>query len=142
MFELHIRNISLPHQVQCVYFENQHPALCVTSEEKVLDAIIMWGANKDDIYGWEDANRRVRTEGASLFQNRMEDLKLLLPLVRFPLIPLPVLQMVSQRSLTLPQSDGMTFVVLYRTCLVLYQACFLPREVHEVDMWVHSVFLH
>lgn len=65
----------------------------------------MWGANKDDIHGWEDACRRARTEGASLFQNRMEDLKLLLPLVRFPLIPLPVLQMVSQRSLTLPQSD-------------------------------------
>jgi hypothetical protein len=100
MFELHNFKITLPHALQCVYLKNQHPALCVISEEKVLDAIIMWGANKDDIHGWEDACRQARTEGASLFQNRMEDLKLLLPFVRFPLIPLPVLQMVSQRSLT------------------------------------------
>lgn len=56
---------------------------------------MMWAANKDDIHGWEDANCRARTEGASLFQDQMEDLKLLLPLVRFSLIPLPILQMVS-----------------------------------------------
>lgn len=83
------------HLLHCFCLTYQHPALCVISEEKILDAIIMWAANKDDIQGWEDANCRARTEGASLFQDQMEDLKLLLPLVRFSLIPLPILQMVS-----------------------------------------------
>lgn len=73
----------------------QHPALSVISEEKVLDAIMLWGANKDTIHSWEDANEHTKTEGAALFQERLEDVKLLLPLVRFPLVPLAVLQMVS-----------------------------------------------
>jgi len=73
----------------------QHPALSVISEDKVLDSIMMWGANKDTIHSWEDANEQAKTEGASLFQDRLEDVKLLLPLVRFPLVPLQVLQTVS-----------------------------------------------
>lgn len=81
------------------YVFYQHSALSVISEEKVLDAIMMWGANKDDIHGWEDANQRAMAEGAELFQDRLEDVKLLIPLVRFPLMSLPVLQMVSQRSI-------------------------------------------
>ena len=84
-----------PHLLHCFCLISQHPALCVISEEKILDAIMMWAANKDDVHGWEDANGRARTEGASLFQDQMEDLKLLLPLVRFSLIPLHILQMVS-----------------------------------------------
>lgn len=74
---------------------HQHPGVYVTSEEKVLDGVIAWGANKDGIYGWEDANQHQMIEGGGLFQERMEDLKSLLPLVRFPLMTLPVLQMVS-----------------------------------------------
>lgn len=76
----------------------QHPALSVISEEKVLDAIILWGANKDTVHSWEDGNELAKTEGPELlFQDRLEDVKLLLPLVRFPLVPLPVLQMVNPR---------------------------------------------
>jgi hypothetical protein len=77
----------------------QHPALSVISEEKVLDAIMIWGANKDDIHSWGDANQQAKIEGTALFQERFEDVKLLLPLVRFPLMALAVLQMVSQRPL-------------------------------------------
>lgn len=73
----------------------QHPALSVISEEKVLDAIMMWGANKDSIHGWEDANEQAKTEGAAIFEGRLEDVKSLLPFVRFPLMTLAVLQMVS-----------------------------------------------
>ena len=81
----------------CMWY--QHPALSVISEEKVLDAIMMWGANKDDIHSWGDANEQAKIEGTALFQERLEDVKLLLPLVRFPLMSLAVLQMVSQRPL-------------------------------------------
>lgn len=74
----------------------QHPDLRVTSEEKVLDAVLLWGANHDGISGWEDASAYFNdnTMEALVF-DREEELKCLLPLIRFPFMSVTILQKVS-----------------------------------------------
>lgn len=121
--QLQTKQLKLSEWVVYCYVFYQHSALSVISEEKVLDAIMMWGANKDDIHGWEDANQRAMAEGAELFQDRLEDVKLLIPLVRFPLMSLPVLQMVSQRSIySFVWGDGL-FYYLRDLSSTFSQAC-------------------
>jgi hypothetical protein len=86
--------------------EWQHPDLCVTSEEKVLDAVMLWAANRDEIHGWDDANCHANNlEQDHLFGQREEDLESLLPLVHFPFISLPVLEMVGQLLSSSVQGD-------------------------------------
>jgi hypothetical protein len=80
--------------------EWQHPDLCVTPEEKVLDAVMLWAANRDEIHGWDDANCHANNlEQDHLFGQREEDLESLLPLVHFPSISLPVLEMLQNSDL-------------------------------------------
>lgn len=77
----------------------QHPNLRVTSEEKVLDAVISWAAKKDGIESWKDASTYHDCNiDESLFSDRQGDLEILLPDVRFPLISLAVLQEVSEAT--------------------------------------------
>ncbi|CAM6116675.1 unnamed protein product [Calypogeia fissa] len=79
----------------------QHPSLRVTSEEKVLDAVISWAAKKDGIGSWKDANTyHLCKMDESLFSDRLMDLEILLPNVRFPLISLAVLQELQASCLT------------------------------------------
>lgn len=73
----------------------QHPDLRVSSEEKVLDAVLLWGANSDGLSGWEDADALLSEREKKTFSEREEELKCLLPLVRFPFMPIPVLRKVS-----------------------------------------------
>ncbi len=88
------------------WVEWQHPDLCVTSEDKVLDAVMLWAANRDEIHGWDDANCNANNlEQDHLFGQREEDLESLLPLVHFPFISLPVLEMVGQLLSSSVQGD-------------------------------------
>ncbi|KAL3700362.1 hypothetical protein R1sor_018384 [Riccia sorocarpa] len=71
----------------------QHLDLRVTSEEKVLGAVLMWAANCNGVSGWEDADALLKDTGkAEIFTDRGEELKCLLPLVRFPFMPVTVLR--------------------------------------------------
>eukprot|EP01018_Ginkgo_biloba_P004223 Gb_09011 [translate_table: standard] len=71
----------------------RHPELAVTSEERVLDAVLMWATQDDDIHGWEAANEQLKAFGPDIiFGQRLELLNDLLPLIRFPLMPLVLLQ--------------------------------------------------
>jgi hypothetical protein len=93
-------------EVSCLLRILQHPDLCVTSEEKVLDAVMLWAANRDEIHGWDDANCHANNlEQDHLFGQREEDLESLLPLVHFPFISLPVLEMVGQILSSSVQGD-------------------------------------
>lgn len=65
------------------------------SEERVLDAILTWGARGDGLHGWEAANQQLEEcSPDTLFSERLEPLSELLALVRFPIMPLPLLQKV------------------------------------------------
>ncbi|KAH9549375.1 hypothetical protein CY35_10G016000 [Sphagnum magellanicum] len=87
-------------EVSCLLRILQHPDLCVESEEKVLDAVMLWAANRDEIHGWDDANCHANNlEQDHLFGQREEDLESLLPLVHFPFISLPVLEMLQNSDL-------------------------------------------
>jgi len=73
----------------------QHPDLAVTSEERVLDAILTWGTQGDGLHGWEGANQKLEEcSPNTLFAERLEPMNELLALVRFPLMPLSLLQKV------------------------------------------------
>lgn len=77
----------------------QHPNLRVTSEEKVLDAVFSWAAKKDGTESWKDASIYHDCKmDDSLFSDRLGDLEILLPNVRFPLISLAVLREVSEAT--------------------------------------------
>lgn len=123
-------------EASCISQILQHSALSVISEEKVLDAIMMWGANKDDIHGWEDANQRAMAEGAELFQDRLEDVKLLIPLVRFPLMSLPVLQMlqVSELCRLIPAIEELAGEAIEYLCQDLTSSTLQQEIFQSLDM--------
>lgn len=73
----------------------QHPDLTVTSEEKVLNAILMWGAKAKELCGWEVVNEMMTYSTAeALFGDRLQTVHDLIPLVRFVLLPLSLLEKV------------------------------------------------
>ncbi|BBM99480.1 hypothetical protein MPTK1_1g21560 [Marchantia polymorpha subsp. ruderalis] len=87
-------------EFSCLQRILQHPDLRVTSEEKVLDAVLLWGANHDGISGWEDASAYFNdnTMEALVF-DREEELKCLLPLIRFPFMSVTILQKLQSSNL-------------------------------------------
>lgn len=73
----------------------QHPDLTVTSEEKVLNAILMWGVKAKEVCGWEVVDEMMTYSTAEvLFGDRLNTVHDLLPLVRFLLLPLSLLEKV------------------------------------------------
>ena len=73
----------------------QHPDLTVTSEEKVLNAILMWGMKAKDLYGWEVVDElMINSFPEQLFGERLQSVHDLLPFVRFPLLPYALLKKV------------------------------------------------
>lgn len=73
----------------------QHPDLTVTSEEKVLNAILMWGMKAEDLYGWEVVDElMVYSTPELLFRDRLQSVNDLLPFVRFPTLPYAFLKKV------------------------------------------------
>lgn len=73
----------------------QHPDLTVTSEEKVLNAILMWGVKAKELYGWEVVDEMIiYSTPELLFGDRLQTVHDLLSFVRFLLLPLALLEKV------------------------------------------------
>ncbi|XP_019413232.1 PREDICTED: BTB/POZ domain-containing protein At2g30600 isoform X1 [Lupinus angustifolius] len=65
----------------------KHPELTVTSEEKVLNAILMYGMKAKELVGWEVVNDMIQNSSPELlFGERLQLVNDLLPFVRFPLL--------------------------------------------------------
>lgn len=79
----------------------QHTDLTVTSEERVLNAILLWCLQARELYGWEAVNElMVNSTPEMLFGERLESLNEFLHLVRFPLLSPDLLNKFEQSSLS------------------------------------------
>ncbi|XVE94417.1 hypothetical protein REPUB_Repub02eG0006600 [Reevesia pubescens] len=79
----------------------QHPDLTVTSEERVLDAILMWCMKAEKLCGWEVVNElMVNSTSESLFKDSIQLVNDLLPSVRFSLLPYPLIKKLENTSLS------------------------------------------
>ncbi|CAJ1972616.1 unnamed protein product [Sphenostylis stenocarpa] len=71
----------------------KHPDLTVTSEEKVLNAILMFGMNCKELFGWEVVDQfLVNSKPELLFGDRLQLVYGLLPFVRFSLLQYSLLE--------------------------------------------------
>ncbi|KAM7521310.1 hypothetical protein LguiB_020272 [Lonicera macranthoides] len=78
----------------------QHPDLTVTSEERVLNAILLWCLQAHELYGWEVVDETILDSTPQLlFGERLTALNALLPLVRFPLLPCALLKKLERSTL-------------------------------------------
>ncbi|OMP09695.1 BTB/POZ-like protein [Corchorus olitorius] len=78
----------------------QHPDLTVISEERVLDAILMWCMESEKLCGWEVVNEiLINSTPESLFKGRLQMVNELLPSVRFSLMPYLLLKKLESTSL-------------------------------------------
>ncbi|XP_057502787.1 BTB/POZ domain-containing protein At2g30600 [Actinidia eriantha] len=79
----------------------KHPDLTVTSEERVLNAILLWCLQAKDLYGWDIADEMMlHSTPELLFGERFQYVEYLLPLVRFPLLPYPLLKKLERSYLS------------------------------------------
>ena len=79
----------------------KHPDLTVTSEEKVLNAILMFGMRTKELLGWEMVDELlVNSEPEILFGERLQSVYDLLPFVRFPLLPYSLLEKLQKSNIT------------------------------------------
>ncbi|KAJ6708628.1 hypothetical protein OIU74_009853 [Salix koriyanagi] len=78
----------------------QHQDLTVTSEERVLNAIFLWGMRAKEFCGWEKVSELlVLSTPDLLFKDRFQSLNDFLPFVRFPLMPHDLLKKLGQSNL-------------------------------------------
>lgn len=71
--------------------------LTVTSEEKILDAVLMWCMRAEEPQRWEDIDELMNySNPETLFKERLQSLDDLLPHVRFSLLPYELLEKVKQ----------------------------------------------
>lgn len=78
----------------------QCPDLTVTSEEKVLNAILMWGLEASELCGWMAVDELMTFSTPEiLFGERLQSVQDLLSLVRFPLLPYDLLKKVCMLQL-------------------------------------------
>ncbi|KAI0514074.1 hypothetical protein KFK09_010108 [Dendrobium nobile] len=78
----------------------QHVDMTVTSEEKVLDAILIWSMQASEICGWLAVDELLNSlTPEELFGNRLPSFDNLLPLVRFPLMPSHLLEKLEKSKL-------------------------------------------
>ncbi|KAK6245679.1 hypothetical protein SCA6_008769 [Theobroma cacao] len=100
----------------------QHPDLTVTSEERVLDAILMWCMKAEKLCGWELVNElMINSTSESLFKERLQSVDDLLPSVRFSLLPYPLIKKLENTSLSRHISafgDLVTEAINYKECTV------------------------
>ncbi|KAE8659813.1 BTB/POZ domain-containing protein [Hibiscus syriacus] len=79
----------------------QHPDQTVTSEERVLDAILMWYMKSERLCGWEVVNELITNSNLeSVFEDRLQLINDLLPSVRFPLMSYSLLKKLEDTSLS------------------------------------------
>ncbi|KAG4966653.1 hypothetical protein JHK84_041224 [Glycine max] len=78
----------------------KHPDLTVTSEEKVLNAILMFGMNAKQLFGWEVVDQLMENSKPELlFGERLQLIYDLLPFVRFPLLQYSLLEKLQHSSI-------------------------------------------
>ncbi|RCV19754.1 hypothetical protein SETIT_4G001000v2 [Setaria italica] len=71
----------------------QHGDMTVTSEERVLDAILTWCMGTCETFYWTSVDKLLRTSTPEqLFGERLSAIDTLLPFVRFPLMQLSMLK--------------------------------------------------
>lgn len=69
----------------------------MTSEEKILDAVLMWCMKAEEPQRWEDIDELMKySNPETLFKERLQSLDDLLPHVRFSLLPHELLERVKQ----------------------------------------------
>uniref|UniRef100_A0A9I9DDE3 BTB domain-containing protein n=2 Tax=Cucumis melo TaxID=3656 RepID=A0A9I9DDE3_CUCME len=79
----------------------QCPDLTVTSEEKVLNAILMWGLEASELCGWMAVDELITFSTPEiLFGERLQSVQDLLSLVRFPLLPYDLLKKLQNSSIS------------------------------------------
>ncbi|KAJ3693942.1 hypothetical protein LUZ60_009422 [Juncus effusus] len=80
----------------------QHRDMTVTSEEKVLDAILLWCMRGNEILGWASIDGLLNDSltAVQLFEDRVSSLDSLLPFVRFPLMPSTLLNKLKDSRLS------------------------------------------
>lgn len=67
----------------------------MTSEERVLNAILMWGMKAEELCGWEEVDELIiKLTSELIFKERLQSVNDLLPFVRFPLLPHALLKKV------------------------------------------------
>lgn len=78
----------------------QQGDMTVTSEEKVLDAILTWCMEACETFCWSSVDKLLSTSTPEqLFGERLTAINTLLPFVRFPLMPLSLLQRMEKSNL-------------------------------------------
>lgn len=66
----------------------QHKDLTATSEERVLNAILLWCLRAEELHGWELVEKKIFTSSPEIiFADRLQSFNNFLSLVRFPLLP-------------------------------------------------------
>ncbi|KAK4434125.1 BTB/POZ domain-containing protein [Sesamum alatum] len=79
----------------------QHPDLTVTSEERVLNAILLWCCKAEELFGWDRVDEMVLNSTPELvFGERLNSIEEFLSFVRFPLLPYPMLQKLESSNLS------------------------------------------
>lgn len=67
----------------------------MTSEEKVLNAILLWCLQAEEYFGWERIDEMMMNSTPELlFGERLTSLNMFLHFVRFPLLPSALLEKV------------------------------------------------
>ncbi|KAL0392281.1 UNVERIFIED_CONTAM: BTB/POZ domain-containing protein [Sesamum radiatum] len=96
--------VSLLHQECCkrlLEHLSEHPDLTVTSEERVLNAILIWCCKAEELFGWDRVDDMMLNSTPELvFSERLNLLGEFLSFVRFPLLPYPMLQKLERSNLT------------------------------------------
>lgn len=73
--------------------------MTVTSEDKVLDAILLWCMQACEVCGWATVDELMSSSTPEqIFGDRLHSLESLLPFVRFPLMSLHLLEKVCSKS--------------------------------------------
>ncbi|CAA0842003.1 BTB/POZ domain-containing protein [Striga hermonthica] len=78
----------------------QHQDLTVTSEERVLNAVLLWCCEGKELFGWEIIDEMLLNAPENVFRERLKYLDGFLNLVRFPLLSSSVLQKLERSNLS------------------------------------------
>ena len=96
----------------------QHPDLTITSEERVLNAVLLWCLRAQELFGWEKIDEMLLISAPeSLSGDRFESLNVILPHVRFSQLPCSLLKTVSDVDFVCLSAYSLKQKEL--TCLVL-----------------------
>lgn len=84
----------------------------MTSEEKILDAVLMWCMKAEKSHSWEVIDELMNYSNLELlFKERLQSLDDLLPHVRFSLLPYELLKRVRQILILLMLDETLSFSV-------------------------------